>query len=163
MVEAVLLSVSPENIEETSPDLSKVPTKYHDLKEVFNKVKATSLLSHRPYDCAFDLISGTMPPRGSFYSLSGPEHAIMQNYVKESLQASIIRPSASPGGAGFFFVKDDALRPCIDYRGFNKITIKNKYPLPLMSSVFDFIQGATVFTKLDLKKCLSPGPYQRRE
>ncbi|CAK6976493.1 hypothetical protein LDENG_00158670%2C partial, partial [Scomber scombrus] len=58
-----------------------------------------------------------------------------------------------PRGAGFFFVdkKDRSLRPCIDYRGLNDITVKNRYPLPLMSSAFELLQGATVFSKLDLR------------
>lgn len=47
--------------------------------------------------------------------------------------------------------KDGSLRPCIDYRDLNKITVKNKYWLPLLSSAFDLIQGATVFIKLDLR------------
>lgn len=77
----------------------------------------------------------------------------MQKYINESLQAGMIRPSASPAGAGFFFVgkKHGSVRPCINYRGLNKITIKNKYLLSLMPSSFDFIQGSTVFTKLDLR------------
>ncbi|KAI2654015.1 Transposon Tf2-9 polyprotein [Labeo rohita] len=58
-----------------------------------------------------------------------------------------------PAGAGFFFVgkKDGSLRPCIDYRGLNNITVKNTYPLPLISSAFERLQGASVFTKLDLR------------
>ncbi|XDV37360.1 hypothetical protein PO909_006967 [Leuciscus waleckii] len=58
-----------------------------------------------------------------------------------------------PAGAGFFFVgkKDGSLRPCIDYRGLNNITVKNTYPLPLMSSAFERLQGASIFTKLDLR------------
>lgn len=54
---------------------------------------------------------------------------------------------------GFFFVskKDQSLRPCIDYRGLNNITIMNKYPLPLISSDFELLQGAKMFTKLDLR------------
>ncbi|KAL0161469.1 hypothetical protein M9458_045194, partial [Cirrhinus mrigala] len=74
-------------------------------------------------------------------------------YIHESLEAGLIRPSSSPAGAGFFFVqkKDGSLRPCIDYRGLNEITIKDKYPLPLMSSAFDLLQGARVFSKLDLR------------
>ena len=66
---------------------------------------------------------------------------------------SIIRPSSSPAGAGFFFIgkKDGSLRPCIDYRGVNDITVKNRYPLPLMTSAFELLQGATVFMKLDLR------------
>ncbi|XP_016359708.1 RNA-directed DNA polymerase homolog [Sinocyclocheilus anshuiensis] len=47
--------------------------------------------------------------------------------------------------------KDGSLRPCIDYRGWNDITVKNCYPLPLMSSAFELLQGATIFTKLDLR------------
>ncbi len=47
--------------------------------------------------------------------------------------------------------KDGSLRPCIDYRGLNDITFKNSHPLPLMSSAFELLQGATIFTKLDLR------------
>ena len=77
----------------------------------------------------------------------------MEKYLSESLAAGIIRPSSSHAGAGFFFVgkKDGTLRPCIDYRGINQMTIWNRYPLPLMNTAFDLLQGATVFTKLDLR------------
>ncbi|XP_061550331.1 uncharacterized protein LOC133411694, partial [Phycodurus eques] len=120
---------------------------------VFSKSKAKSLPPHRPYDCAIDLLPGTTPPRGRLFSLSGPEHKAMKEYVEESLAAGLIRPSSSPAGAGFFFVdkKDKTLRPCIDYRGLNDITVKNRYPLPLISTAFEFLEGAKVFTKLDLR------------
>lgn len=76
----------------------------------------------------------------------------MERCIKDSLAAGIIRPSSSPFGAGFFFVeKDGTPRPCINYRGLNDITVNNKYPLPLMHSAFDSLQGTTVFTKLDLR------------
>lgn len=77
----------------------------------------------------------------------------MESYLSESLAADLIRPSSSPAGAGFFFIKkkDGLLRPCIDYWGLNDITIKNRYPLPLMSSAFEVLQGAKYFTKLDLR------------
>ncbi|KAL2083807.1 hypothetical protein ACEWY4_021580 [Coilia grayii] len=77
----------------------------------------------------------------------------MNRYISESLAAGIIRPSSSPAGAGFFFVgkKDGSLRPCIDYRGLNEITVWNRYPLPLMSAAFEMLQGAIVFSKLDLR------------
>uniref|UniRef100_A0A3Q3AU88 ribonuclease H n=1 Tax=Kryptolebias marmoratus TaxID=37003 RepID=A0A3Q3AU88_KRYMA len=135
------------------PDTSQVPVQYHDLSEVFSKHRATSLPPHRPYDCAIDLLPGTCPPKGRLYPLSGPEERAMREYISEALQAGIIRPSSSPAGAGFFFVgkKDGSLRPCIDFRGLNDITVKNRYPLPLMNSAFERIQGATVFTKLDLR------------
>ncbi|KAL2096038.1 hypothetical protein ACEWY4_008186 [Coilia grayii] len=137
----------------TPPDISDVPVCYHDLLEVFSKAKATSLPPHRPYDCAIDLIPGAIPPRGRLYSLSGPERRAMEEYIADSLTAGVIRPSSSPAGAGFFFVgkKDGGLRPCIDYRGLNDITVKNRYPLPLLATAFESLQGATVFTKLDLR------------
>ena len=147
--------ILPTNREATSatPDISNVPVCYYNLKEVFNKSKATSLPPHRPYDCAIDLLPGTAPPKGRLYSLSAPERKAMEDYITDSLAAGIIRPSSSPAGAGFFFVgkKDLSLRPCIDYRGLNDITVKNRYPLPLLSSAFELLQGATVFTKLDLR------------
>ncbi len=134
-------------------DLSNVPAEYQDLKEVFSKSRAASLPPHRPYDCAIDLLPGTTPPKGKLYSLSVPERGAMEKYISDSLATGFIRPSSSPAGAGFFFVgkKDGSLRPCIDYRGLNSITVKNTYPLPLMSSAFERLQGATIFTKLDLR------------
>uniref|UniRef100_A0A3B5QX72 CCHC-type domain-containing protein n=1 Tax=Xiphophorus maculatus TaxID=8083 RepID=A0A3B5QX72_XIPMA len=121
------------------PDLSGIPKDYHDLKEVFSKHRATSLPPHRPYDCAINLLPGTCPPKGRLFSLSVPEDQAMRDYIKEALQAGIIRPSSSPAGAGFFFVgkKDGSLRPCIDYRALNDITIKNRYPLPLTNTAFE--------------------------
>ncbi|KAG1956972.1 retrotransposable element [Pimephales promelas] len=134
-------------------DLSNVLAEYHDLKEVFSKSRAASLPPHRSYDCAIELLPGKSPPKGKLYSLSIPEREAMEKYISDSLASGFIQPSSSPAGAGFFFVgkKDGSLRPCIDYRGLNNITVKNSYPLPLMSSAFERLQGASIFTKLDLR------------
>lgn len=123
------------------------------LSMVFSKAKASVLPPHRPYDCAINLLPSTMPPRGRLYSLSTPEKLAMEEYIRDALKTGFIRPSRSPAGASSFFVgkKDGGLRPCIDYRGLNKITIKNRYPLPLMSSAFEQLRNATIFTKLDLR------------
>ena len=135
------------------PDLTNVPLVYHDLSAVFNKESALSLPPHRPYDCAIDLLPGAPLPKGRLYNLSGPEKGSMQEYISESLASGIIRPSSSPVAAGFFFVgkKDGGLRPCIDYRQLNDITVKNRYPLPLLSSTFEPLANATIFSKLDLR------------
>lgn len=135
------------------PDLSVIPPEYHDLAEVFSKERALSLPPHRPYDCAIDLLPGAPLPSSRLYNLSRPETETMEKYITDSLAAGIIRPSSSPVGAGFFFVtkKEGTLRPCIDYRGLNNITVKNKYPLPLIDSAFNFLHGSTIFTKLDLR------------
>ncbi|XP_057714608.1 uncharacterized protein lrfn5a isoform X1 [Corythoichthys intestinalis] len=143
------LSITPE----PDIDLSTIPECYHHLRQVFDKARAQALPPHRPYDCAIDLVPGSTIPRGGLYPISGPEKAAMREYIQTSLKAGLIRPSSSAAGAGFFFVgkKDGSLRPCIDYRRLNDITVKNRYPLPLMSSVFDQLQKARVFTKLDLR------------
>uniref|UniRef100_A0A3B3HPI5 Gypsy retrotransposon integrase-like protein 1 n=1 Tax=Oryzias latipes TaxID=8090 RepID=A0A3B3HPI5_ORYLA len=134
-------------------DLSKVPSCYHDLRSVFSKSKASALPPHRPYDCSIELLNGAPLPKGKLYNLSGPEKSAMENYIQEALSLGHIRPSSSPVGAGFFFVekKDKSLRPCIDFRELNQITVKDKYSLPLLESVFDSVQQAKIFSKLDLR------------
>lgn len=108
--------------------------------------------SPHSYDCSIDLLPGSTPPRGRLYSLAGPEREAIEIYINYSLVAGLIYPSLSPIGAGFFFLEknDKTLQPCIDCRGLNNITIKNRNPLPLILSTFDLLQGATVFTKLYL-------------
>uniref|UniRef100_A0A3B3I3Y3 ribonuclease H n=1 Tax=Oryzias latipes TaxID=8090 RepID=A0A3B3I3Y3_ORYLA len=153
-LQSALPSVSTPNVYESETiDLSNIPECYHDLKLVFSKSKAASLPPHRPYDCAINLLDGAPLPKGRLFNLSGPEKAAMEQYIQDALSLGHIRPSSSPAGAGFFFVekKDKSLRPCIDYRELNQITIKDKYSLPLISSVFDSIQEARIFSKLDLR------------
>ena len=86
----------------------------------------------------------------------------MEKYLSKALAAGLIHPYSSPAGAGFFFVgkKDGSLRPCIDYQALNNITVKNRYPLPLMSTAFELLQGATIFSKLDLRKAYHLGENQ---
>ena len=146
-LKSALQSPSPPPSDTTiSPvDLSLVLTGYQDLGSVFSKVKALSLPPHRPYECTIDLLPGAPLPSSQLYNLSRPKREAMELYIRDSLATGIIRPSSAVR-AGFFFVlnKDKSLRPCIDYRGLNQITVKNKYPLPLISSAFEPIQGATI-------------------
>ena len=74
-------------------DLSAIHAEYLDLREVFNKARATSPPPHRPYDCAIDLLPGTTQPRGRLYSLSGPETKTMDGYIENSMAAGFIPPS----------------------------------------------------------------------
>ena len=73
--------------------------------------------------------------------------------MQELLDKGFIKPSVSPWGAPVLFVKkkDGSLRLCIDYRELNKVTIKNKYPLPRIDDLFDQLQGAGIFSKIDLR------------
>ncbi|KAK3525890.1 hypothetical protein QTP70_010938 [Hemibagrus guttatus] len=106
----------------------------------------------RPWDCAIDLIPGKPVPKGRIYSLTLPEEKAMEEYIQEALAQGYIRPSTSPAASSFFFLakKDGGLRPCVDYRALNKITVKFRYPLPVAPAVLEHLRGATVFTKLDL-------------
>ncbi|KAL0180227.1 hypothetical protein M9458_025669, partial [Cirrhinus mrigala] len=132
---------------------NSIPTEYQDLLEAFSKAKATQLPPHRPGDCAIDLIPGATPPRGRIFPLSQAESEAMRTYIQEELAKGFITPSTSPASAGFFFVKkkDGGLRPCIDYRGLNEVTVKYRYPLPLVPSALEQLRSAKLFTKLDLR------------
>ncbi len=134
-------------------DLPELPIEYQDLSEAFSKAKASKHPLHRPSDCAIDLIPGLTPPRGRIFPLSQPESETMKQYIEEELSKGFIVPSKSPASAGFFFVKkkDGGLRPCIDYRAHNDITIKFRYPLPLLPAALEQLRTAKYFTKLDLR------------
>uniref|UniRef100_A0A8C1V5B8 Gypsy retrotransposon integrase-like protein 1 n=1 Tax=Cyprinus carpio TaxID=7962 RepID=A0A8C1V5B8_CYPCA len=131
----------------------KIPPEYIEFQEVFSKAKAATLPPHRHWDCAIDLLPNTAPPKSKVYPLTIPETQAMEQYIEEALESGFIRPSTSPAASGFFFVekKDGGLRPCIDYRGLNSITIKNRYPLPLVPSALEQLREAKIFTKLDLR------------
>ena len=77
----------------------------------------------------------------------------LKEQLTDLLEKGFIRPSTSPWGAPVLFVrkKDGSLRMCIDYRQLNKVTIKNRYPLPRIDDLFDQLQGAKCFSKIDLR------------
>ena len=77
----------------------------------------------------------------------------LKEQLEELLRKGFVRPSISPWGAPILFVKkkDGTMRLCVDYRELNKITIKNKYPLPRIDDLFDQLSGATIFSKIDLR------------
>ncbi|KAL0199172.1 hypothetical protein M9458_007712, partial [Cirrhinus mrigala] len=139
-----------------SPDTKikiTIPSHYQDLSEVFSKTKATQLPPHHPWDCAIDLLPNAMPPKSKVYPLSRMEDQAMEEYIEEALESGFIRASTSPAAAGFFFVskKDGGLRPCIDYGGLNNVTVKFRYPLPLVPPALEQLREATIYTKLDLR------------
>ncbi|KAJ8012753.1 hypothetical protein DPEC_G00046150 [Dallia pectoralis] len=148
------VSINATSVE--SPDsvsTVRIPPEYSDLAVVFSKQLATKLPPHRPGDCAIDLQVGVVPPHSHVYPLSQAETETMETYISESLSQGIIRHSTSSASSSFFFVKkkDGGLRPCIDYRALNKITVRYRYPLPLISTVIESMHGARFFTKLDLR------------
>ena len=85
--------------------------------------------------------------------MAPPELKELKAQLQELLDKGFIKPSVSPWGAPVLFVKkkDGTIRLCVDYRQLNKATIKNKYPLPRIDDLFDQLQGAAVFSKIDLR------------
>jgi hypothetical protein len=110
-----------------------------------------------PPDCevefSIDLVSGTAPISKAPYRMAPAELKELKGQLEEFLDKGFIRPSASPWGAPVLFVKkkDGSMRLCIDYRELNRVTIKNKYPLPRIDDLFDQLQGPQVFSKIDLR------------
>ncbi|KAK3514953.1 hypothetical protein QTP86_005045, partial [Hemibagrus guttatus] len=129
------------------------PQEYTEFREVFSEERAARLPAHQPWDCAIDLLPNASPSRGRVYPLSLPVSKAMEEYIETALAAGHIRPSTSLAAAGFFFVgkKDGGLRPCIDYRGLNAITIPYPYPLPLVPAALEQLRRARIFSKLDLR------------
>ncbi|KAJ9539019.1 hypothetical protein OSB04_031752 [Centaurea solstitialis] len=107
----------------------------------------------RQVEFHIDLIPGAGPVAKSPYRLAPSEMQELSSQLQEPLDKGFIRPSFSPWGAPVLFVKkkDGSFRMCIDYRELNKITIKNRYPLPRIDDLFDQLQGASYFSKIDLR------------
>ncbi|GKD06834.1 putative reverse transcriptase domain-containing protein [Tanacetum coccineum] len=106
----------------------------------------------REIEFRIDLIPGASPVVKSPYRLAPSEMLELSNQLKELQEKGFIRPSHSPWGAPVLFVKkkDGSIRMCIDYMELNKLTIKNRYPLPRNDDLFDQLQGACCFSKIDL-------------
>ncbi|SOV06613.1 uncharacterized protein UDID_17545 [Ustilago sp. UG-2017a] len=133
------------------PDI--IPQEYHQYLDVFSRVKADKLPPHRTYDHQIPLEEGKSPPFGPIYSLSEHELKTLQEYLEENLAKGFISPSDSPAASPILFVKkkDGSLRLCVDYRGLNRITIHNRYPLPLIDELLDRLREARFFTRIDLR------------
>ncbi|KAJ9535649.1 LOW QUALITY PROTEIN: hypothetical protein OSB04_un001198 [Centaurea solstitialis] len=107
----------------------------------------------REVEFQIDLIPGATPVAKAPYRLAPSEVREMMTQIQDLLDKGFVRPSSSPWGAPVLFVKKKygSLRMCIDYRELNKRTIKNKYPLPRIDDLFDQLQGASYFSKIDLR------------
>ena len=131
-----------------------------EFKDVMPPELPKKLPPRREEDHKIELESGAKPPAMGPYRMAPPELEELRRQLKDLLDAGFIQLSKAPYGAPVLFQKkhDGSLRMCIDYRALNKVTVKNKYPIPLIADLFDQLGRAKFFTKLDLRS----GYYQVR-
>lgn len=130
-----------------------LPELYAKYNYVGSESESNKLADHTDYDHAIELLPGKVPPHLPIYNMSQTELTLLREYLDDALAKGWIQESKSPAGAPILFVpkKDGKMRLCVDYRGLNALTIKNRYPLPLISEMIDRLSGSKIFTKLDLR------------
>ncbi|BBN67339.1 transposable element gene, partial [Prunus dulcis] len=128
------------------------------LAHIIDTREITLNLEDIPVVCDFpdifpDDLPGTNPIYQTPYKMALAELWELKTQLQELVDLGFIRPSVSPWGAPMLFVrkKDETMRLCIDYRELNKVTIRNRYPLPRIDDLFDQLKGAKYFSKIDLR------------
>jgi len=123
-----------------------------EFQSVFAKEDFDILLEYCKWDHAIELIPRAEPKLSKVYPLSLLEQAELDVFLEENLRTRHIWPSRSPIAAPVFFIKkkDGSLWLVQDYRMLNAVTIKNRYPFPLISELVSQLCGAKYFTKLDV-------------
>ena len=118
-------------------DVEKIPI-VREFLDVFPE-ELPGIPLKREVDLSIAIVPGTVPMSRAPYRMAPTELKELKSQLQELLDKGFIRPSVSPWGGPVLFVKkkDDTLRMCIDYRRINKVTVKNKYPLPRIEDLFD--------------------------
>ncbi|GJU99121.1 putative reverse transcriptase domain-containing protein [Tanacetum coccineum] len=139
------------NAKVDEPKLSDISV-VRDFVDVFPE-DLSGLPPQRQVEFRIDLVPGATPVAKSPYRLAPSEMQELSGQLQELQDKGFIRPSHSPWGAPVLFVKkkDGSFRMCIDYRELNKLTVKNRYPLPRIDDLFDQLQGSCYFSKIDLQ------------
>ena len=136
---------------------AKIPRDYQEFYTMFKKEANEKLPEHWDWDHKIPIEKGKKPTYGPIYVLSETKLKALREYLDENLKKGFIRPSTSPARYPILFVpkKGKKLWLCVDYRQLNAITVKNQYPLPLISELQDMIQGSQWFTALDIRRALN--------
>ena len=130
----------------------RVQAVLRDYPDVFPTALPRDLPPQRPTDHTIPLVPGNPAPYRPPYRLAQDEQDELRRQLTDLVERGLVRPSSSPFGAPVLFVrkKDGTLRMCIDYRALNKITVKDKYPLPRIDDLLDRLHSAKLFSALDL-------------
>ena len=120
---------------------------------MFDKETFDELPPRRPWDHTIELLPGNHKVNCKMYNLTNAEQTELDEFLEENLKTGHIHPLKSPFASAFFFIKkkDGKLRPVQDYRKLNEITVKNRYPLPLISELIDKLKLAKYYTKLNIR------------
>jgi transposase InsO family protein len=147
---AVMAEQKAEIKEFDTPEARELLAEFND---VFPDKLPSELPPRRDVDHRIELTQNTPPSLRGMYRMSPGELDELKAQLKELIEAGFIQPSKSPFGASVLFVKkkDGTQRMCVDYRALNRITIKNRYPLPRVEELFDRLRGAEYFSKIDLR------------
>ncbi len=130
-----------------------VPKEYRKYRKVFSEEMSHRFPPPRTLDHAIDLLlEAPKTIDCKIYPMTQGEKESLAKFIEEQLAKGYIRPSKSPYSSPFFFIKkkNGDLRPVQDYRRLNSLTVKNRYPLPLITELIDQVQNARLFTKLDI-------------
>ena len=148
----ISISANSTSISKEAPDLSSIPEEYHDFTNVFSKAKAEKLALHWPYNLKINLEEGTSLLIVPMYPLSQSELEVLCNFLDDHLQTRFICQTSSSHGALVILTlkKDKTLCLCVDFRGLNKITKKDRYPLPFISDLLTTAGKAHIYTTIDL-------------
>ncbi|KAJ9522138.1 hypothetical protein QJQ45_005140 [Haematococcus lacustris] len=152
---AFLVSITPaDSNAETCHQVLDCSPIVQEYADVFPSDLPHGLPPERSVDHRIELQQAKPPPARPIYNVSSGELAELKQQIGELLDKGFIRPSTSPYASGVLLVrkKDGSFRMCIDYRPLNRLTIKNKYPLPRLDTLLDRLHGAKVFSKLDLRQ-----------
>ena len=130
-----------------------VPTHFHNFEDLFAKSSFNRLPDRKVCDHAIELVPGAKSSNCKVYPLAPNEQSKMDEFIQENLSSGRIRPSKSPMASPVFFIKkkDGSLWLVQDYHALNAMTIKNRYPLLLISELVNQLRGAKYFTKLDVR------------
>ena len=129
-----------------------VPTHLHDLEDLFTKLSLDQLPNRKIWDHVIKLIPDAKPANCKVYPIAPNKQAELDEFLHKNLTSGHIHPLKSPMASLVFFIKkkDGTLHLVLDYRALNAITVKNHYPLPLISDLINQLRGAKYFTKLNV-------------
>jgi hypothetical protein len=156
LIKSTLMGGKPEGKVTISDQISLpfcLPKEFEWFTQVFSPQKNCLLPPHRSMDISINLKEGAQPRFGGLYNLSSDELQQLKIYINEYLKKGFIFVSSSCSSTPIFFVRVPGKkpRPCVDYRGLNSMTIRNRYPIPILEQPLNQLQGCKFFTKIDLK------------